>query len=33
LQSKTTAPPSRPTDPSTRKPVRKRPSPQARVQP
>jgi hypothetical protein len=33
LQPKTTAPRSRPTDTSTRKPVRKRPSPQARVQP
>jgi hypothetical protein len=33
LQPKTTAPPSRPTDTSTRKPVRKRTSPQARVQP
>jgi hypothetical protein len=33
LQSKTTAPRSRPTDASTRKPAWKQPSPQARVQP
>jgi hypothetical protein len=33
LQPKTAAPPSRPTDTSTRKPVATRPSPQAGVQP